>query len=132
MKFPANISLKERARELRKNSTLAEVLFWNVVKNKQICGLDFDRQRIIGNYIVDFFCGELNLVIEIDGESHDNKQEYDQARDDYLASWDLNIWHISDIDVKRNMNAIIQQLKEYCETTPARHRTRCRGHPFTQ
>ena len=132
MKFPANMSLKERARELRKNSTLAEVLFWNAVKNKQICGLDFDRQRIIGNYIVDFFCGELNLVIEIDGESHDNKQGYDQARDDYLASWDLNIWHISDIDVKRNMNAIIQQLKGYCETTPARHRTRCRGHPFTQ
>jgi len=131
MKFPINMSLKERARELRKNSTLAEVLFWNAVKNKQFCGLDFDRQRIIGNYIVDFYCAELNLVIEIDGESHDNKQEYDQARDDYLTSWDLSIWHISDTDVKCNINAILQRLREYCETTPSGHRKRCRGHPFT-
>ena len=56
MKLPKNTSLQTYARKLRKESTLSEILFWNAIKNKQIKNLDFDRQKIIGNYIVDFYC----------------------------------------------------------------------------
>ena len=69
--LPFNPDLKERAKELRKAGNLSEVLFWNQVKNEQFSGLDFDRQKIIGDYIVDFYCKNLGLVIEIEGESHD-------------------------------------------------------------
>ena len=101
IKLPANKYLRKNARELRKNSTLSEVLLWNLLKNKRTNGLDFDRQRIIGNYIVDFYCSKLKLVIEIDGCSHDNKYIYDKTRDEYLKSLGLFIFKIeSRLEVK--------------------------------
>ena len=115
MRLPKNKSLIKRARELRKNSTLAEVSFWNEVKNKKLNGLDFDRQTIIGNYIVDFFCPRLDVVIEIDGCSHNNKQEYDHVRDEYLRSLGLHILHIYDEDVKRDMGGVIQIVQNFCD-----------------
>ena len=75
---PNNPQLKELAKELRLNMTLSEVLLWNELKQKQMLGFDFDRQRPIGNYIVDFYCKELSLAIEIDEKSHFNKYDYDE------------------------------------------------------
>ncbi len=66
-----NPKLKEIARQLRKNSTLGEVLLWKKLKGKQMLGYDFHRQKPIDNYIADFFCKILMLIIEIDGGSHD-------------------------------------------------------------
>ncbi len=112
IKLPANKELRKNARELRKNSTLSEVLLWNLLKNKRANGLDFDRQRIIGNYIVDFYCPKLNLVIEIDGCSHDNKYTYDKKRDNYLKSLGLHVVHFDDYDVKFNINKVILTIEE--------------------
>lgn len=111
--LPYNPILKERARELRKAGNLAEVLFWKQVRNKSFKGLDFDRQKIIGNYIVDFYCPNFNVVIEIDGSSHDDKQEYDALRDEYLKSLGLVVIHITDFEVKENMDAVMQYLNDH-------------------
>lgn len=110
MSLPFNPKLKERARKLRKAGNLAEVLFWNQVKNKQFKGYDFDRQKIIGNYIVDFFCGNCNVVVEIDGNSHDYKKDYDAKRDEYLKSLGLKVIHITDLDVKNRMEEVMDML----------------------
>ncbi|MFS8130916.1 MAG: endonuclease domain-containing protein [Candidatus Dojkabacteria bacterium] len=113
-----NSKLKERARFLRKNSTVSEVLLWNKLKNKQFYGLDFHRQKPIGNYIVDFYCPELKLIIEIDGNSHDeNKFEYDKRRIDYLKSLNLKVIIFSDQELKRNVDSIIQTLENYYNET---------------
>jgi len=109
--LPYNKTLKQRAKELRKAGNLSEVLFWQQVKNKKFLGLDFDRQKIIGNYIVDFFCKDIGFVIEIDGESHDNKQEYDKKRDQYLKSLGLKVIRILDIDVKNNIDGVFSFLE---------------------
>jgi very-short-patch-repair endonuclease len=69
--LPYSPNLKELARKLRKSSTLSEVLLWRHLKGKQMLGYDFHRQKPIDNYIVDFFCKDLMLAIEIDGVSHD-------------------------------------------------------------
>ena len=108
--LPYNPELKEKARALRKAGNLSEVLFWNEVKNKQFKGFDFDRQKIIGNYIVDFYCTNCNVVIEIDGASHDNKQEYDAKRDEYLKSLGLTIIHLDDLDIKKRLPNIMATL----------------------
>ena len=79
--------LKKRARKLRKNMTLAEVLLWKRLKGKQVMGYDFDRQRPIDKYIVDFYCKDLRLAIEIDGRSHDHKERADQRRQSALEMW---------------------------------------------
>jgi len=114
--LPFNAKLKERAKELRKAGNLSEVLFWNQVKNKQFLGLDFDRQKIIGNYIVDFYCKDLGVVIEIDGASHDSKVEYDIERDAYLKSLGLKVIHISDLDIKNNLEGVMEILKKELNT----------------
>lgn len=112
IKLPANKELRKNARELRKNATLSEVLLWNLLKNKRANSLDFDRQRIIGNYIVDFYCPKLKLVIEIDGSSHDNKYTYDKKRDNYLESLGLKVIHFDDRDVKFNIDKVILTIEE--------------------
>ncbi len=108
--LPYNPKLKDRARDLRKAGNLSEVLFWKQVRNKQFKGFDFDRQKIIGNYIVDFYCTNCNVVIEIDGSSHDNKQEYDAKRDAYLKSLGLEVIHIDDLDIKKNLGGVMDRL----------------------
>ena len=77
--IPYNPKLKIYARELRNNSTLAEVLIWQKVKGKSF-GVEFHRQVPMLEYFVDFYCHELKMVVEIDGESHEFKYDYDQKR----------------------------------------------------
>jgi len=72
MKIYYNPKRKTLSRELRKKSTLSEDLLWKIVKGKKIKGYQFMRQKPIGDYIVDFFCSKLKLVIEIDGISHND------------------------------------------------------------
>jgi|GEM_PF-179576 adenine-specific DNA-methyltransferase len=110
-KLPYNPNLKEKARELRKSGNLSEVLLWNKLKNRQMLGFDFTRQQIIGDYIVDFHCPKLNLVIEIDGESHDFKGAYDEKRDEFLKSLGLEVLHFKDIDVKKLLDNVLKQIE---------------------
>lgn len=111
--LPYNESLKERAQLLRKAGVLSEVLFWKQVNRKKFNGIDFDRQRVIGSYIVDFYVKSLSLVIEIDGSSHDNKQEYDLARQTYLEDLGLRVYRIKDIEVKKNISAVMKKLEDF-------------------
>ena len=111
--FQYNSKLKERARYLRNNSTLFEVLLWRHLKGNQMHGFDFDRQKPIDNYIVDFFCNELMLAIEIDGDSHDFKIEYDKNRQTKLESVGLRFLRFSDLDVKSNMEGVISMIENW-------------------
>jgi len=110
MSLPYNPKLKDRARKLRKAGYLSEILFWKQVRNKQFKGYDFDRQKIIGNYIVDFYCTNCNVVIEVDGSSHDHKQEYDAKRDAFLESLGLTVIHIPVEDVMNNLKGVMEML----------------------
>ncbi len=79
-------------------------IFWKI---------DFDRQRIIGNYIVDFYVKTLGLIIEIDGSSHNDKEKYDQKREDYLKSLGLKIYQISDLRIKHDLDKVMMELEKY-------------------
>ncbi len=108
--LPYNPALKERAKALRKAGMLHEALFWNQIKSGKMNDLDFDRQKIIGNFIVDFYCAEKNVVIELDGSSHDNKEDYDKKRDEFLTSLGLTVIHIAVVDVLQNMEGVVSLL----------------------
>jgi very-short-patch-repair endonuclease len=111
--LPYNPALKERAKELRYAENLSEVLFWMQVHKGKFYNIDFDRQRIIGNYIVDFYVKKLGLVIEIYGSSHDDIVAYDKKRDDYLKSLGLKIFRIPVNDILQNMVKAIADLEEF-------------------
>ncbi len=118
--LPFNPNLKQRAKELRKAGNLSEVLLWQQIKNRQFKGLDFDRQKIIGNYIVDFYCANFQIVIEIDGSSHADKQDYDCKRDAYLQGLGLGVIRISDTDIKKNLAGVMQWLSGHGVFQPPR------------
>ncbi|MPT31012.1 MAG: DUF559 domain-containing protein [Chryseobacterium sp.] len=111
--LPYNPLLKTLTKEKRKLGILSEVLFWKQVRNRTFHNIDFDRQRIIGNYIVDFYVKTLGLVVEIDGSSHDFKQEYDLERAKFLESLGLKIFKISDWDVKQNLSVAMKDLENF-------------------
>jgi len=108
--LPYNPMLRERARELRKAGNLCEVLMWKKFRNKNFKGYDFDRQKIIGDYIVDFYCLDCRVVIEVDGSSHDDKAEYDYARDKFLEGLGLTVIHISVGDVLNRLDDVMYGL----------------------
>jgi UDP-N-acetylmuramoylalanine-D-glutamate ligase len=122
--LPYNPKLKQKAKELRKAGNLSEVLLWNEIKNQKLLRLDFDRQKIIGNYIVDFYSSNLGLIIEIDGESHDFKGKYDIEREKYLLSLGLEVIHFRDIEIKKSLAEVLESLYKFVDsklkdTTPS-------------
>jgi len=108
-----NPELSQLAIEKRKAGIFSEVLFWQQVHQGKFHHIDFDRQRIIGSYIVDFYIKTLGLVVEIDGESHIDKMEYDAKRQKYLESAGLRIYRINDGDVKNNLDKVMQELANF-------------------
>lgn len=119
--IPYNPKLKMLARELRNNSTLSEVLLWRHLNKKQMRGYDFDRQKPIDNFIVDFYCNELMLAIEIDGVSHENRHEEDDIRQSRLESLGIRFLRFYDSDVKGNMQGVVTVIEEWIrvnEPTP--------------
>ena len=112
--LPYDKSLKNYSRELRKNMTDAEKLVWTMIRNKELKGYQFYRQKIIGNFIVDFYCPKANLVIEIDGGQHysDEAKQKDAARDDFLKSSGLRVFRFSDREVFENLNGVIERIWE--------------------
>jgi very-short-patch-repair endonuclease len=111
--LPYNPALKERAKALRKAGILHEVLLWMQLKGNQLNGLDFDRQKIIGNYIVDFYCAEKGVVIEADGSSHDTKQPQDAERDRFLQGLGLVVIRLLVKDVLHCMEEVITFLRNH-------------------
>jgi len=105
-------NLKALASTLRKNGTLAEVLLWQRLKKRQIEGYRFIRQKPIARYIVDFFCKELSLVIEVDGSSHEIRGEEDRKRQKELERMGLIVVRVSEKDVRYNIESVLEGIRQ--------------------
>ena len=110
--LPYNRNLKDFSRELRNHSTLSEILLWQKLRAGQLRGYNFNRQKPLGNYIVDFYCKKLSLVIEIDGDSHHFKEAYlsDINRQRALEELGLRFLRFSDLDVKKSMASVLAEI----------------------
>ena len=104
--------LKGKARELRKNTTDSEKALWSRLRNKQLLGIQFYRQRPIGKYIVDFFAPRAKLVVEVDGSQHveDRHVQQDKTRDDYLASLGLKVLRFNSREVLKESDAVVKVI----------------------
>ncbi len=118
MKFlPYNKDLKEFSRLLRRNSTKGEVLLWKRLKQKQLKGYQFNRQKPLGNYIVDFYCKPLNLVIEIDGGSHDFDEIMvkDVERQRILEEMGLSFLRFSESQARFDLDNVVWEIEKWVE-----------------
>ena len=116
--LPYNSKLKARSRKLRSSMTDAEIALWVKLRRKQLHGLQFYRQKPLGNFIVDFYCPAAQLVIEIDGGRHytEDGAIRDGLRDAYLESLRLRVLRFSNIDVLTNMDGVIAAIVRHLET----------------
>ena len=107
-----NKNLKHVSQKLRGSMTDAELLLWSKLKGKQLKGLQFYRQKIIGNYIADFYCSRARLVIEVDGGQHytDAGRTADAVRDRYMQSLGLRVLRYSDNDVLTNIAGVVESI----------------------
>ncbi len=102
--------LIERARELRQKQTPAEELFWELVRDRRFLGLKFSRQHQLGDYILDFYCAEQKLAIELDGPIHDSRLKKDQKRDAYLTSQGVRVQRISNRALLNDTSATLSSI----------------------
>ena len=107
--IPYRPDLRAKARELRKHGTMAEALLWNEIKNKQL-DFQFHRQVPMLDYIVDFFCHELALAIEIDGITHEYKVGYDQVREERLNGFGIKLLRYQDEEVRKNIKWVVNDI----------------------
>ena len=105
-----NPKLKSLARDLRQNSTLSEILLWMNIKNK-VLGYEFHRQVPLNEFIVDFYCHELSLAIEIDGNTHNYNFVKDESRQEMLENLGVFVLRFTDEDVKKFMNDVLRSIQ---------------------
>jgi len=107
------VELKAYRKKLRSNLTPAEAFLWKHLKSRQLEGKRFTKQHSIGNYIVDFYCASQRLVVELDGEVHNNSsaQEYDAKRTEYLNSLDYTVLRFENKLVFYQLSAVLEEIK---------------------
>ncbi len=116
MKLYYNPRLKQIARKLRKQSTYGEIKLWQYLKNKQLLGYDFHRQKPIGEYIVDFYCPKLKIAIEIDGYSHNFTFDNDINKEKFLNKLGIKVLRFLERDVLKNIEGVLEIIKENITT----------------
>ena len=105
--------LKEFRKELRKNPTKAESQLWKALQKSQLAGRRFRRQHSIGNYIVDFYCVNEKLIVELDGQVHDNfvNEEYDRKRTEYLENLGFKVLRFENYLVFEQLDMVLEAIK---------------------
>ena len=111
MKILYSKDLKQHSRELRNNSTLAEVLLWNHLKRRKMLGYQFMRQKPMHHFIVDFYCSKLKLVIEIDGGSHWHRYGADMQRQKHLEKMGVHVLRFNDLAVKKDIDNVLSAIE---------------------
>jgi very-short-patch-repair endonuclease len=111
------VEYKQRRQTLRSNMTEPEKKLWQILRDKQM-GVKFRRQHGIGHYIADFYCPELKLVIEVDGESHGlaEAQAYDGIRHNFMDSLGITTLRFTNDEVMNNIEGVHQHLTQYLNT----------------
>ena len=110
--------LKNRRKELRNNPTQAEAFLWGYLKGSKLDGRKFRRQVSIRSFIVDFYCPEENLVVELDGDPHFNEEvkKYDENRTKKISEEGIKVIRFENQEVLLNLNSVLSEIKRHFKT----------------
>ncbi len=102
-------------RELRQNQTETEKIMWEKLRDRRFLNLKFRRQYGIGNYIADFYCSSLKLVIELDGGQHFTEEglEYDKVREEFMKSLGIKTLRFSNNEIHNNIDGVLLRITEF-------------------
>ena len=108
----------ERAKTLRKEMTLAESLLWQRLRAGRLEGIHFRRQQVIGRYIVDFYCHQAGVVVEVDGGIHQEQADYDQEREAYFHQQGLVVLRFNNWEVEHQLDVVLGVILDACRIPP--------------
>jgi very-short-patch-repair endonuclease len=116
--YNASLEIHKRAKELRKNMTESEQVLWKQIRNRRRWNLKFRRQHPIGNFIADFYCHEIKLVIEVDGEIHDlpENKEYDIGRNAEMEDMGIAVIRFTNDEVLNTMGSVLKRINEIVQS----------------
>jgi very-short-patch-repair endonuclease len=106
----ATLNIKSKAKHLRKNLTRQEIILWNGLRRRNILGLHFRKQHPYGIYMLDFYCFKAGLVLEVDGDIHLYRKEYDQERTNYLESTGLVVLRFNNEDIETRLDWVLDEI----------------------
>lgn len=110
--------IEQAARKLRQNLTPAETILWEALRNKKLEGLKFRRQHPVGNFILDFYCPACKLVVEVDGEIHNNQTDYDVARTAKLSEYGYKVLRFKNKEVIYNLPKVLAEIYRVAVSPP--------------
>lgn len=112
-----NSKLQPRSKQMSREMTKVEQKIWfEALSQKKLLGYKFVKQKIIDNYIIDFYCSELMLAIEIDGQSHNDKLDYDKVREDFLNTCGIRVLRFTNEQVLSNLEGVREALMRWVES----------------
>lgn len=116
----ARVTLLDRCRELRRKNTGAEALLWRFLRARQVAGAKFRRQHQFGPYILDFYCNEARLVVEVDGAQHEvgAQASTDVARTRYLEECGLQVIRFTNLDVLSQTESVLMRIWDAVAPSP--------------
>jgi len=106
----ASAETRDRALQLRRDATAPERILWSVLGARKLGGLKFRRQHPIEPYIVDFYCASAKLIVELDGDSHDGREDYDQRREAFLRNLGFKVVRVSNDEVLNNLDGVAEYI----------------------
>ncbi len=106
----ASMNIKSKAKQLRKTMTKQEIILWNCLKKEKIIGLHFRRQHPFGIYILDFYCFKAELGVEVDGDIHLGRKEFDMERTEYLESTGLKVLRFKNEDIETRLDWVLDEI----------------------
>ena len=110
MPYKKHLSSKSKSRHLRKRATPVETILWEEIRNRKLGGLKFRRQHPVLRYILDFYCAEKNIGIELDGSIHDTQEEYDKLRDQVILEKGIQILRISNQEILEDIEKVKSKI----------------------
>jgi very-short-patch-repair endonuclease len=113
--------LLQRAKQLRSDSAPAEQILWARLRDRQVDGIKFRRQIPINRFIVDFYCAAARLIIELDGDSHSDREAYDAQRTVALQQLGFTVIRFDNSDVFDHLDTLLNSILEHCNGNPAPH-----------
>ena len=105
----------ERAKYFRSHMTYAERCFWNMARRNQIAGLQFRRQQVIHGFIADFYCNQINLVVEIDGGIHEEQKDYDKLRDQIINQYGIKVIRFTNEEIVNRSDWVLSRIKDIAQ-----------------
>ncbi len=105
--------ISDAARQLRRRMTDAEEALWKLLRRNKLDGMRFRRQHAVGRFILDFYCPDRKIAVEVDGSIHEDQRDYDQSRDEVLSQYGIRVIRFQNDEVLKDSDSVLERILRF-------------------